>query len=169
MAKNYWMIILSADNFEVTREHGFKFQGFKVQHPRKVQRVGPGDRLLFYLHHTRKFAATTTVTSPCIQERGLPWVKEGNAEWAYKVDIQPDYVLDREDYMDAHQIGPRMEYVRRWIPEDWYMAFQENLHLLPKKDFQLIEDEMRKLQRQTRRRHGPAATDSPAASATAPN
>ena len=26
--------------------------------------------------------------------------------------------------MDANLIAPRLEYVKRWAPEDWYMAFQ---------------------------------------------
>ena len=47
--------------------------------------------------------------------------------------------------MNANLIAPRLEYVKRWAPEDWYMAFQGNLHLLPKSDFLLIEEEMKKL------------------------
>ena len=42
-------------------------------------------------------------------------------------------------------LAPRLEYVKRWPPENWYMAFQGNLHLLPKSDFLLIEEEMKKL------------------------
>ena len=47
--------------------------------------------------------------------------------------------------MDANLLAPRLEYVKRWNPQDWYMAFQGNLHLLPKNDFNLIEEEMKKL------------------------
>ena len=35
--------------------------------------------------------------------------------------------------------------MRKWAPEDWYMAFQGNLHLLSKSDFFLLEGEMLKL------------------------
>lgn len=147
MAKNYWMVTLSPENFAITRQLRFKSQGLKAQHGRKVQRVGPGDRILFYLYHERNFSATATVTSPCVPGTDLPWKNEGRTGWAYHFDIQPDCVLTPEDYIEADQIAPRLDYVRRWTPEEWYMAFQGNLHLLPKKDFQLLEDEMRKVHR----------------------
>ena len=49
--------------------------------------------------------------------------------------------------MAAGRNGPRrpVAYIRRWPPENWYLAFQGNLHLLPKDDFFLIEAEMKKL------------------------
>ena len=150
MARNYWMVVLSPENFAITRQKNFAFQGLKGQQGRKVQRVGPGDRVLFYVSHQRCFAATATVTSQCIEAQDLPWQVEGNTEWAYKFDIQPDCVLAVDDYMEAHYIAPRLDYVKKWIPEEWPLAFQGNLHLLPKKDFQLLEDEMRKVhQRRT--------------------
>ena len=147
MAKNYWMIVLSPENFAITRQQRFSFQGLKGQQGRKVQRVGPGDRVLFYLSQQRLFTATATVTSPCVEAHDLPWQKEGTAEWAYRFNIEPNFVLAADDYMEAHYIAPRLDYVKRWIPEEWYLAFQENLNLLPKRDFQLLEDEMRKVHR----------------------
>lgn len=152
MARNYWMVVLSPENFAITRQQRFAFQGLKGQQGRKVQRVGPGDRILYYLSHQRCFTATATVTTQCVEAHDLPWQKEGGTEWAYKFDIQPDCVLAVDDYMEAHHIAPRLDYVKRWIPEEWYLAFQGNLHLLPKKDFQLLEDEMRKVHR--RRQQG---------------
>jgi len=47
--------------------------------------------------------------------------------------------------MDAREISPRMEYVKKWTPEWWPLAFIGDLHLIPRKDFSLIEDEMKKL------------------------
>ncbi len=152
MARNYWMVVLSPENFAITRQKNFAFQGLKGQQGRKVQRVGPGDRVLFYVSHQRCFTATATVTSQCVEAQDLPWHVEDNTEWAYKFDIQPDCVLAVDDYMEAHYIAPRLDYLKKWIPEEWPLAFQGNLHLLPKKDFQLLEDEMRKVHQ--RRTHG---------------
>ena len=169
MARNYWMVVLSPENFAITRQKNFSFQGLKGQQGRKVQRVGPGDRVLFYLLFQRCFTATATVTSQCVEATGLPWQVEGNTEWSYKFDMQPDCVLAADDYMEAHYIAPRLDYVKKWIPEEWPLAFQGNLHLLPKKDFQLLEDEMRKVHRKRtnggrgeRRHRRPAAAASPA-------
>ena len=155
MARNYWMVVLSPENFAITRKLGFKSQGLKALHHRKVQRVGQGDRILYFLSRQRCFAATVTVSSDCVEDHNLPWEKEGSTEWAYTVDIQPDCVLAPEDYLDAYQIAPRMEYIRRWIPEEWYLAFQDHLHLLPRKDFQLLESEIRKVHGRRQRRGTP--------------
>ena len=65
--------------------------------------------------------------------------------------MKPDYVLEEEQYIDGLQLGPSLEYVKRWAPEDWPLAFWDRIHLLPSRDFKLIEDEMKraKKQRQT--------------------
>ena len=54
-------------------------------------------------------------------------------------------MLDEAEYIEAGLLAHRLDYIRRWPPENWYMAFQGNLHLLPKGDFFLIEEEMKKL------------------------
>ena len=145
MPKNYWMSITSFENFEITRKLNFTVQGVKAQQQRKIQRIEPGDRLLFYIRDRRYFAATATVKSQYYEDRSPLWKKEGVSDWAFRIRIQPEIVLDEEKFMDALQLAPRLDYVRKWAPEDWSMAFaQTNLHLLPKKDFLLIEEEMRK-------------------------
>ena len=145
MPKNYWMVMTSFENFEITRRLEFTVQGLKAYQQRKIQRVEPGDRLLFYIRSKRYFAATATVTSQYYEDRAPLWKKDGVGDWAFRIRIQPEIVLDEEKFMDALQLAPRLDYVRKWAPEDWPMAFaQTSLHLLPKKDFLLVEEEMRK-------------------------
>ena len=163
MAKNYWMLVTSPENYMITKNMGFTAQPLKGQHPRKVQRVEPGDRILFYIGGSRYFGATATVTSKYYEDATPTWHKEGSSDWKYRVQIKPAIVLDEEQVIDARQLAPRLDYVRRWAPEDWYMAFaQSNLHLLPKKDFLLVEEEMRKLRARASRHPGPAQPASPA-------
>ena len=146
MPTNYWMIISNLENFRITRELGFRTQGLKTQHQRKVQRIEPGDRILLYVSGERRFAATVTATSKYFEDRSPIWKDEGSTDWGFRIHIKPEIVLDEAEFMDACQLAPRLDYVRRWAPEDWYMAFaQSNLHLLPKRDFGLVEDEMRKI------------------------
>ena len=62
-------------------------------------------------------------------------------------------------FIDARQLAPRLDYVRKWPPENWHIAFaQSNLHILPKKDFVLVEEEMRRIKVNGSKRHpgGPA-------------
>ena len=145
MPRNFWMIVCNEKNFQITRDLNFTVQGLKSQYRRKVQRVEPGDRLLFYVSGIRRFTATATLTSTYREEETKVWENEGSASWPYRIDIKPDVVLDESQYINAGLLAHRLDYIRRWPPENWYMAFQGNLHLLPKNDFALIEDEMKKL------------------------
>jgi hypothetical protein len=145
MPRNFWMIVCNEENFRVTRDLNFTMQGLKSQHRRKVQRVESGDRLLFYVTGIRRFTATATLTSTYREDDSVVWQNEGTTGWPYRVNIKPEIVLDESQYIDAGLLAHRLEYVRRWPPENWYLAFQGNLHLLPKNDFFLIEEEMKKL------------------------
>jgi hypothetical protein len=145
MPRNFWMITCNEENFQITKNNGFTCQGLKGQHRRKVQRVEIDDRLLFYVTGIRRFTATATLTSSYREEDTVIWQNEGKADWPYRIDIKAEVVLEQEQYMNAGLLAHRLDYVRRWPPENWYMAFQGNLHLLPKNDFFLIEEEMKKL------------------------
>ena len=145
MPRNFWMIVCNEKNFQITRDLNFTVQGLKSQYRRKVQRVEPGDRLLFYVSGIRRFTATATLTSTYREEDTRVWEREGSTDWPYRINIKPDVVLDESQYIDAGLLAHRLDYIRRWPPENWYMAFQGNLHLLPKNDFALIEEEMKKL------------------------
>lgn len=145
MPSNFWMVVNNAANYRITQARGFREIGLKSQHRRKMQRISEGDRVLIYLTHCRRFVATATAAGSYFEAQDTVWEREGKAGFPFRVAVQPDIILPDEQFMDANLLAPRLEYVKRWRPEDWYMAFQGNLHLLPKSDFSLIEEEMKKL------------------------
>ena len=145
MPHNFWMINCNEQNFNITRELGFSRQGLKAEYRRKVQRVEPGDRVIYYVTGIRAFTATATVTKSYEEVSSGPWVKEGKTIWPYRIGIRPDVILEKSQYIDAGLLAYRLEYIRKWPPEDWHLAFQGNLHLLSKSDFFLLECEMLKL------------------------
>ena len=145
MPSNFWMMINNEENFRITQARGFTLLGLKAQHRRKVQRITEGDRVLLYISHLRRFAATATAMSSFYESEEAIWVNEGSTGFPYHIKLKPGVILKDEQFMDAYLLAPRLEYIKRWNPEDWYMAFQGNLHLLPKNDFSLIEEEMKKL------------------------
>lgn len=145
MPHNFWMINCNEENYNVTRRMGFTGQGLKAEYRRKVQRVEPGDRVIYYVTGSRVFTATATVTQGYEEVGSSPWIKEGKAAWPYRIGIKPDVILRDDQFISAGLIAYRLEYVRKWAPEDWYIAFQGNLHLLSKSDFFLLEGEMLKL------------------------
>ena len=145
MARNYWMFAESPENFEITKELGFTVYGVGPRHRRRAERMQPNDRALFYVGQLRKWTATATITSRCFEDRRSIWrPNRRDQEYPYRVALSPDLVLDEEEYIDALVLAPRLEYVKRWRPEQWPLAFQDRLHLLPQRDFRLIEGEMRR-------------------------
>ena|SRR3989304_5122718 len=157
--KTYWMVASSLENFHTTRSLGFTIQGMMSRERRKAQRMEPGDRVVYYITGVQRFGATATVTSKCAEDRKPVWRSEGKGDdFPWRVNIRADAVLEDDQFLDARQIGPRMEYVKKWPPEHWPLALLGNLHILPKSDFELLEQEMRKeIQKSKREASGKAA------------
>jgi predicted RNA-binding protein len=146
----YWMLVSSPENLRKTREHGFSIQGVKKRHRRRVEAMRPGDRLLYYVTGRMAFAASVTVTSPLYEDHTPIWRSARRDEdYPWRVHIRGEVVLDDADWVTAKDVAFRLEYVRKWPPEHWTLAFQGHLHQLPQKDFALIEGE---LERSRRRR-----------------
>ena len=146
MPRNYLMLVVSPENYSVTREREFTVQGIRGNQKRKAQRMEVGDRILFYLTGVQKFAATTTTTSTFFEEHTPLWTNyDPNEDFPWRIKMEPTVVLDEDHFIDARLIAPRMDYVKKWIPEWWPLAFVGEIHIIPKKDFSLIEEEMKKL------------------------
>ena len=149
-AAQYWMVVSSPDNFRKTREHGFAIQGLKVRHRRRVETMRAGDRLLYYVTGRMGFAATVTIASPMYEDHTPIWRSSRRDEdYPWRVHIRPDIVLEESDWVPAKELAYRLDYVRKWPPEHWTLAFQGHIHALPRADFTIIEDE---IARSSRRR-----------------
>jgi len=150
----YWMIVSSPDNIRKTREHGFTIQGLKSRHRRRVETMRVGDRLLYYVTGRMGFAATVTVTSPMYEDHTPIWRSARRDEdYPWRVHIRADILLEETDWVPAKELAYRLDYVRKWPPEHWTLAFQGHIHALPRTDFAVIEDE---ISRMARRRHAVA-------------
>ena len=143
---NYWMIVGTEENFRITQERGFTIQGVTSRQQRKARRMQPGDRILYYLKDALAFSGTANVTSEYREEHTVIWHSAKTGEdYPFRVDIKPEVTLKDEQWVDAKQLGPTLEYVRKWPPEIWTLAFQEEMNLLSQRDFRLVESEMRKI------------------------
>ena len=83
------------------------------------------------------------LSSECFEDDSLIWMPKSRAiEFKFRIELKPNYILDESQYLDGLQIGPGLEYVKRWSPEHWPLAFWDKLHLIPQRDFKLLEGEM---------------------------
>ena len=154
MPKNYWMVVQTPENFQISKERGFDVHGFRPRYRRRAERMERDDPVLFYISGLRKWAAIATITSRYFEDRTPIWKSNRRDEsFPYRVNLSLSIVLEEEDYVDGLILGPRLEYVKRWPPERWPLAFHDSLHILPQKDFRLIEAEMKRI-RSRRRRKG---------------
>ena len=139
----YWMIVTSPDNFRKTRELGFSIQGLKTRHRRRVETMKVGDRVLYYVTGRMAFAATVTVASPMYEDHTPIWRSvRRDEDYPWRVHIRLDVALDEADWVPAKELAYRLDYVRKWPPEHWTLAFQGHIHALPRTDFVILEDEI---------------------------
>ena len=146
------MFAESPENFAIIKEMGVSLFGMGRRFRRRAERMAPNDRVLFYVKGIRKWPASATITSECLEDDSELFVSNDSKErFPFRIKLRPNVVLDEQDYIDAMILAPRLDYVRRWEPKDWPLAFFDRLHLLPQKDFRLIEGEMERIKRNKRR------------------
>ncbi len=142
--RNYWMLVSSKDNFDVSKREGFKLAGMKSRHRKKAERVRPGDRVVFYLTGVQKFGGIATATSEYFEDHSPLWSsKKKGEEYPFRFQIKPDIILEEEQFIPAINMARHMQYTKKWPAEHWRLAFQGNVHSLPEEDFQLLEAEMK--------------------------
>ena len=146
VGRNYWMFVESPENFEIIKEMGVTLFGMGPKYRQRAERMAPKDRVLFYVKGMRKWPATATISSTCFEDDSPVFKQSVSGEqFNYRVRLTPNIVLDEPDYIDALLLAPRLQYLKRWMPEDWPLAFFDRLHLLPQKDFRLVEGEMQRI------------------------
>ncbi len=146
MGKTYWMLVTTQENLDITRSRGFSMQGVDTKNRRKALRIGPEDRVLYYVSDKKGFAATATVTSDNFEDHERIWKHHDDQEtFPHRVELSPDVVLDESEYVDGYQVGPTLQYVKKWPPDMWPLAFFGMLHIIPQRDFNFIESELRRM------------------------
>ena len=160
MPKNYWMVVQTPEDFKISKQMGFTVHGLGRRYRRRADRMEPDDPVLFYVSGIRKWTAIASVRSRKFEDHTPIWKARRQDDLPYRVKLAPKMVLEEADYIDAGEVGPRLEYLKRWPPERWPLAFFDSLHLLPQRDFRLIESEMKKLMSRRKGRRGRRRNDS---------
>ncbi len=146
MARNYWMFVQTERNFHITRQMDFKLHGLGAKYRRRADRMQPDDNVLYYVSDTKRWTALATIRSKAFEDRSPLWEPTHRGEdFRYRVKMAPRLVLEDEEAIDALLLAPRLEYLKRWAPELWPLAFIDSVHLLPQRDFRLIEAEIKRV------------------------
>jgi hypothetical protein len=134
-----WMAVTSTDNFERTRALGATMQGFKTRQRKNVmERMEPGDRLVWYITKVQAFGGTATVASKGFEDHELIWQSKPGEDYHWRVKLRGARLLKEDAWVPSHVVGPGLEYVQKWPAEHWKLAFQGNLHRIPDADFDTL-------------------------------
>ena len=145
MGKTYWMLCTTQENFDITKQRGFDVEGIDTRSRRKAVRMSPEDRIVYYVADAHGFAATATVASDHFEDHEKIWKHHREQEdFPHRVKLQADAVLDTPYFVDGFQVGPTLEYVKKWAPEHWELAFFGMLHIIPQRDFNYLEVEIQR-------------------------
>jgi predicted RNA-binding protein len=140
--KSYWIIVGSPDNFAVTKEHNFTIQGMKSRQRKKAAQMKPGDKIVYYITGKKAFAGIATITSEAFEDSTIIWKsnnkKRDSEVYPHRVNIEPDVILDEDNFLDAEETALQMKHVQKWPAKNWTLAFQGNVHKIDEEDFNLL-------------------------------
>lgn len=139
----YWLVITSPENFKRDREVlGFKYQGFTQRFRKQVQKMQPGDRIVYYIMGLHKFGATVTITGTYFEDNKRIWTDKDEV-WPSRCPSKPDIVLEDDELLDAKKLIDDLSFIEN--KAKWGVYFQGSLRMIPENDFKLIESEIKKI------------------------
>ena len=140
-----WILTGSPDNFEATRERGFRLIGAKERKRPMAERIEVGDEIVLYLTQIQVFAGIIRVTSEMFEDREKVWPgKPGKVDpYPWRFETEPVVVLDENSFVPAEDVALQLEHVQKWPPEHWKLAFQGQLRTVSEADAKLLGERLR--------------------------
>ena len=141
-----WIVVGSADNFELLRERGFDVAAFKASRTRQASQMQPGDRIVFYLTKVVEFGGVVEVTSEAFEDGsdiGLRSDAKENEAFPNRIQTRPHVIAEQGDYVDVREITDLLDKTRKFGPKKLGMAFRGNLHKISQGDYETIEGLLR--------------------------
>ena len=142
---NTWILTGCLENFRINVERGFDVIGFKEKRIRQAEQFEPGDRVIFYVTGIKAFGAVARVRSPMFEDRDPVWPqgkKKHPEDYPWRVEAEPELVLDEEAFIPAESLVGEMEHIGKWPAEHWHLAFQGQLRTISEADAELLTERM---------------------------
>lgn len=142
-AAKTWILTGSLENFQINVERGFDVIGFKERRRRQAEEFDAGDEVVFYVTGVQAFGGIAKVRSTMFEDRTPIWPqgrKKKPEPYPWRVEAEPDVILAEEEFVDAGELAPKLEHVRRWPAEHWHLAFQGQLRTVSEADAALLRE-----------------------------
>ena len=136
-----WIVVGSAENYEIARARGFDMFGFKDSRRREAASMEKGDKLIFYLIGIMKFGGIANVEGEAFVDATpvFKTEKKPNEQYSNRIPTSPDILLDEDQWLDVKEYPERLDLTRS-RGEYWRLAFQGNLHKISDEDYKMISE-----------------------------
>ena len=137
-----WIVVGSAENFELLRGRGFDVAAFKESRRAQAAGMRPGDRLVFYLTKVVRFGGVAEVTSEAFEDGADIGLRSDSKEaerFPWRVRTRPLLIPEPGGYVDVREITDLLDKTRNFGPKKLGMAFRGNLHRISDADYRQIE------------------------------
>jgi predicted RNA-binding protein len=138
-----WILTGSLENFRINVERGFDVIGFKERRRNQAAEFEPGDEVVFYVTGVQAFGGIARVRSEMFEDRTPIWPqgkKKHPEPYPWRVEAEPEVVLDEDAFVPAESLVDELEHVRKWPIEHWHLAFQGQLRTVGEADAALLRE-----------------------------
>jgi hypothetical protein len=150
---NYWMIVTSRDNFEISKELSFSMVGMKSRWEKAAAEVRPKDKFVYYITKESVFEGIAQAMSTywTAESEDDPWKPKVLGTWndpkrklnyPFRINSEVVVILPRGSGVPAINIHHKLKYLAKWPSKHWKLGFQGNVHKLDKDDYDLIHKEV---------------------------
>jgi hypothetical protein len=129
MSNTFWINNIHLEDYNKISNQK-KVQTFDIKEKNKVLRMKNGDKLIYFLGDKDVFIGISEVKTDKYEEINSELIS---------IKIKKNTHLKLRNSVDGNQVGPSLEYVKRWAPEKWKLSLYGNLHIISQNDFNLLK------------------------------
>ena len=91
----------------------------------------------------RSFVGLARVDSKKYYETKKIWnVGNDDEILPYRVKLSSPKILSERKFVSAYEVSPSLSYIKKWAPEDWYLAFITPVHVISQNDYSIISNDI---------------------------
>jgi len=139
MSNTYWLMNFTLENFNISKKRSFDLLGFSKKDNKLTNKINTNDNVLFYISDIKSFVGSSVVNSKKFFDKKKIWdLEENDVKFPYRVKLKSTKILPEKKFMSGYDVAPSLSYLKRWAPEDWYLAFLAPVHIISHNDYQII-------------------------------
>ena len=124
-------------NYNVLKGRSFDILGFPNSYNKLTNKIAKKDNLVFYISTSKVFSGYAEVTSNKFYDDEKIWQEKEISP--YRVKIKSKKILSEEYYVEASDVVPSLNYLKKWPPEKWELALMNRVHVISQNDFMIIK------------------------------